>query len=52
MPFGFGKLAALTRRGFMSTEVNARHVLETQRSIPGSFLEESAAVWCVLLKAT
>lgn len=35
----------------MSTEVDARLILETQRSIPGSFLEESAAVWCVLLKA-
>ncbi len=35
----------------MSNEADARQILEKQRSIPGSFLEESAAVWCVLLKA-
>lgn len=35
----------------MSTEVDAQRILETQRGIPGSFLEESAAVWCALLKA-
>lgn len=32
-------------------QIDVSRILETQRAIPGSFLEESAAVWCVLLQA-
>ena len=32
-------------------QVDFRRVLNTQRTIAGSLLEESAAVWCVLLQA-
>ncbi len=35
----------------MSRPVDLLRVLELQRAIPGSFLEESAAIWCVLLQA-
>ncbi|MGH6890398.1 MAG: class I SAM-dependent methyltransferase [Rhizomicrobium sp.] len=35
----------------MSEGIDLRSIIEMQRNIPGSFLEESAAVWCVLLEA-
>ncbi|HEY3777886.1 MAG TPA: class I SAM-dependent methyltransferase [Rhizomicrobium sp.] len=35
----------------MSDKIDFRHIIETQKGIPGSLLEESAAVWCVLLDA-
>lgn len=35
----------------MFSDVDIQQVLQRQRNIPGSLLEESAAVWCILLKA-
>jgi hypothetical protein len=51
MLFGLGKLSARARRGIVSTEADVRQIIDAQRNIPGSFLEESAAIWCVLLEA-
>jgi Methyltransferase domain len=35
----------------MQSAIDSKRVLEIQRGIPGSLLEESAATWCVLLQA-
>jgi hypothetical protein len=35
----------------MLSNTDISQILETRRAIPGSFLEESAAVWCALLPA-